>query len=82
MAKWKRTIDLRSTIDMAALDADWIPAMLRKMASEVEEEDHGFACELRDAAEDIEDSDTPSEDADYWLREFYDWCDTMRVWVA
>lgn len=79
---WKRTHSLTQYIDAAAQDDAKIPALLLAMADAVRPDDSDFADDLVEASESVLDSTTPREDADYWLREVYDWADTMRVWVA
>ena len=80
----KRTASLNlAQIDAASEDESQIPALLLAMASIAEASDStGFGEELREAAEAIEDSDSPREDADFWLSQFYQWADTMRVWIG
>ena len=80
-ASWTHTATLRHLIEAAGEDAAKIPALLLAMAAIVERDDTGFAEELRDAAADAEDSDTATEDADFWLSQFYDWADAARVWI-
>jgi hypothetical protein len=78
---WTRRATLRAHLTAAEDDTAAIPALLLAMAAIVEREDTGFAEELRDAAADAEDSDTATEDADFWLAQFYDWADAARVWI-
>lgn len=82
MAHWTRSVDLRRHIENAAEDDAKIPALLTEMATAVEPDSPEFAEELREAADAIADSDTPRDDADYWLAQLYEWADAARIWIA
>ena len=54
-----------------------------------EDEDEDFAWEFQQLVDEIEidyddgqNEEFTDEDADYWLSEFYDLCDAMRVWLT
>lgn len=82
MPNWTSRITLTPYIAAAGDDATQVPALLRAMAEGVQAHDADFATDLLDAIEDVQASDTPTADADYWLAELYDWADARRVWIA
>ena len=79
---WTHAATLRHLIEAADEDAAQIPKLLLAMAAIVGPIDSSFAEELQEAAEDAEFSETATEDADFWLSQFYQWADTMRVWIG
>jgi hypothetical protein len=81
MTAWLHTISLADVREEAAEDAAKVPALLVAMADAVGPYDYEFSAELRDAAEDVEGSENPQADADFWLTQLYDWADARRVWV-
>jgi hypothetical protein len=83
MTPWKHHLNLDENVkDAAADNPENIPAFLVMLAGAVESlGDADFGEELRDAAEESQYLDDALENADYWLSQFYDWCDNTRTWV-
>ena len=92
MTGWKRKCNKFTNVRKAINDGDTnaIMEMLLEICREYAEDgDKDFAWEFQKLADEIDvtyddgqNEEFTDEDADYWLSEFYDLCDAMRVWLA
>jgi hypothetical protein len=79
MPAWKHTLDLKDIFHSEAHSfANRRDIIVKRIKNAPFWEDGGY--DLLEIAEEL--SDAPDAEAfDHWWNDFYDWCDTNRVWV-